>query len=146
MPMTKFGFPPALITALRLMLGAFFIMSGLEKLLDLKFFGLIIAEYQILPSFLIPSIALLVSLCELVCGTMLLINLFARFSSTVMLCMMVIFIAAMINNIMRGLNHDCGCFKLLSQWYSLKEEIGIVPIIRDILLFILLLKIRDVVE
>ena len=104
MPMTKFGFPPALITALRLMLGAFFIMSGLEKLLDLKFFGLIIAEYQILPSFLIPSIALLVSLCELL------------------------------------------CFKLLSQWYSLKEEIGIVPIIRDILLFILLLKIRDVVE
>jgi uncharacterized membrane protein YphA (DoxX/SURF4 family) len=134
-------FPSALITALRLVLGAFFIMSGYEKLLDLKFFGLIIAEYQILPSFLIPAISLLFSLCELLCGTMLFIDLFSRFSSSVMLCMMVIFIAAMINNVMRGLEHDCGCVKFLSQWYGLKEEIGIVPIVRDILFSILLLPI-----
>ena len=139
--MAKNVFPSALITALRLVLGAFFIMSGYEKLLDLKFFGLIIAEYQILPSFLIPAISLLFSLCELLCGTMLFIDLFSRFSSSVMLCMMVIFIAAMINNVMRGLEHDCGCVKFLSQWYGLKEEIGIVPIVRDILFSILLLPI-----
>ena len=139
--MTRIGFQSALITTLRLLLGAFFIMSGFEKLLDLKFFGLIIAEYQIVPSFLIPAVALLFSLCELLCGTMLLINLFSRFSSSVMLCMMVIFIAAMINIVMRGLEHDCGCLKFLSQWYGLKEEIGIVPIVRDILFFILLLPI-----
>jgi len=139
--MTRIGFPSALITALRMMLGAFFIMSGYEKLLDLKFFGLIIAEYQILPSFLIPAIALFFTLCELLCGIMLLIDLFSRFSSSVMLCMMVVFIGAMINNVMRGLDHDCGCIKFLSQWYGLKEEIGIVPIARDILFFILLLPI-----
>ena len=139
--MTRIGFSSVLITALRLMLGAFFIMSGYEKLLDLKFFSLVIAEYQILPSFLIPGIALLVSLCELLCGTMLLINLFSRFSASVILCLMVIFIASMINNVMRGLGHDCGCFEFLSRWYGLKEEIGIVPIVRDILFFILLLPI-----
>jgi putative oxidoreductase len=139
--MTKIGFPSVFITALRLMVGVFFIMSGYEKLMDLKYFGLIIAEYQILPSFLIPAIALLFSLCELLCGTMLLIDLFSRFSSSVMIGMMVIFIAAMINNVMRGLEHDCGCFQFLSQWYGLKEEIGIVPIVRDILFFILLLPI-----
>ncbi len=139
--MTRIGFSSVLITALRLMLGAFFIMSGYEKLLDLKFFSLVIAEYQILPSFLIPGIALLVSLCELLCGTMLLINLFSRFSASVILCLMVIFIASMINNVMRGLGHDCGCFEFLSRWYGLKEEIGIVPIARDILFFILLLPI-----
>ena len=50
-PMVRIGFSSALITALRLILGAFFIISGFEKLLDLKFFGLVIAEYQILPSF-----------------------------------------------------------------------------------------------
>jgi len=141
--MTKIGFPSALITALRLMLGVLFIMSGYEKLMDLKFFALIIAEYQILPTFLISAIALLFSLCELLCGTMLLIDLFSRFRSSVMLCMMVIFIAAMINNVMRGLDHDCGCFKFLSQWYGLKEEIGIVPVVRDILFFILLLPIAS---
>ena len=135
------GFPSVLITVLRVMLGALFIFSGFEKLLDLKFFSLAIAEYQILPSFIIPSVALLLSLCELLCGTMLILDIFSRFSASVMLCMMAIFIAAITNNVMRGLEHDCGCFEFLSQWYGLKEEIGIVPIIRDILFFILLLPV-----
>jgi len=139
--MATIGIPSALITALRLLLGAVFILSGGEKLLDLKFFGLVIAEYQILSSQLIPAVAILVSLCEMLCGTMLLFDLFSRISASIMLCMMVIFIAAMTNNIMRGLDHDCGCFEFLAQWYGLKEELGIGPIIRDILFFILLLPI-----
>jgi putative oxidoreductase len=139
--MATIGFPSALITALRLLLGAFFIISGGEKLLDLKYFALVIAEYQILPSLLIPAVALLVSLCELLCGTMLLLNLFSRVSSSVMLCMMAIFIAAITNNLMRGIEHDCGCMDFLAQWYGLKEEIGIVAIVRDILFFLLLLPV-----
>ncbi|NTW68311.1 MAG: DoxX family membrane protein [Chlorobiaceae bacterium] len=139
--MARIGFPSALITAPRLILGALFIMSGFEKLLDLKFFGLVIAEYQILPSLLIPAAALILSLCELLCGTMLLLDLFSRVSSSIMLCMMAIFIAAMTYNVMRGLEHECGCFEFLTQWYGLKEEIGIGPIVRDILFFILLLPI-----
>ena len=139
--MVRIGCPSALITALRLMLGALFILSGYEKLIDLKFFGLVIAEYQILPSLLIPAVALLVSLCELLCGIMLLLDLFSRISSSVMLCMMAIFIAAITNNLIRGLDHDCGCFEFLAQWYGLKEEIGIGPIVRDIMFFILLLPV-----
>ena len=139
--MAKISFPSALITALRLLLGVLFIISGGEKLLDLKFFTLVIAEYQILPSLLIPAVALFVSLCELLCGTMLLLDLFSRISASVMLGMMAIFIAAMTNNMMRGLEHDCGCFEFLAQLYGLKEEIGIGPIVRDILFFILLLPV-----
>ena len=135
------GSPSALITLLRLLLGALFIMSGGEKLLDLKYFGLVIAEYQILPSLLIPAAALLLSLCELLCGIMLLLDLFSRISSSIMLFMMAIFIAAMTNNVMRGIEHDCGCVEFLSQWFGLKEEIGIGAIVRDILFFILLLPV-----
>ncbi len=140
-PMTTISFSSALITALRLLLGAIFILSGGEKLLDLKYFALVIAEYQILPSLFIPAVALLVSLCELLCGTMLLVDLFSQISASVMLSLMAIFIAAMTNNVIRGLEHDCGCFEFLAQWYGLKEEIGIGPIVRDILFFILLLPI-----
>jgi putative oxidoreductase len=141
MKLFRIGFPSALITALRLLLGALFMMSGGEKLLDLKYFALVIAEYQILPSLLIPAVALFVSLCELLCGAMLLLDLFSRISSSIMLCMMAIFIASITNNLMRGLEHDCGCMEFLSQWYGLKEEIGIGPIVRDILFFILLLPV-----
>ena len=139
--MQRIGFSSALITALRLLLGAVFILSGGEKLLDLKYFALVIAEYQILPSLVIPAVALLVSLCELLCGTMLLFDLFSQISASILLGMMVIFIAAMTNNVIRGLDHDCGCFEFLAQWYGLKEEIGIGPIVRDILFFILLLPV-----
>ncbi|NTV97776.1 MAG: DoxX family membrane protein [Chlorobiaceae bacterium] len=126
---------------LRLLLGALFILSGAEKLLDLKYFGLVIAEYQLLPEFLIPAIALAVAITELACGIMLLLDLFSRVASSVMLCMLAIFTAAMTNNAIRGLDHDCGCFEFLSQWYGLKEEIGIGPIVRDILFFIILLPV-----
>jgi uncharacterized membrane protein YphA (DoxX/SURF4 family) len=139
--MGRFGFPPALITGLRILLGAVFILSGVEKLLDLTYFELVIAEYQLIPHFLIPAIALGVSITELLCGIMLLVDLFSRTTSSLMLCMLALFTAAMTNNAMRGLDHDCGCFEFLSQWYGLKEEIGIVPIVRDILFFILLLPV-----
>jgi uncharacterized membrane protein YphA (DoxX/SURF4 family) len=139
--MPRIGFPSALIAAFRLLLGILFVVSGGEKLLDLKFFALVITEYQILPSLLIPAVALFVSLCEVLCGTMLLLDLFSQFSSSVMLCMMMIFIAAMTNSVMRGLEHECGCFEFLAQWNVMKEEIGIGPIIRDILFFIMLLPI-----
>ncbi len=131
--MPRIGFPSALITALRLLLGALFILSGFEKLLDLKYFALVIAEYQILPSLLIPAAALFFSLCELLCGIMLLLDLYSRVSSSIMLGMMAIFIAAITNNVIRGIEHDCGCFEFLAQWYGLKEDIGIVSIVRDIL-------------
>jgi putative oxidoreductase len=139
--MPRIGFQSALITTLRLLLGALFIMSGGEKLLDLKYFGLVIAEYQILPSLLIPAAALFFSLCELVCGTMLLIDLYSRVSSSIMLIMMVIFIVAITNNVIRGIDHDCGCMEFLSQWYGMQEEVGIGAIVRDIVFFILLLPI-----
>jgi len=139
--MAKIDFSSALITTLRLLLGGLFIISGGEKLLDLKFFALVIAEYQILPSLLIPAVALFVSLCELLCGAMLLFDLFSRISASVMLGLMAIFIAAITNNLIRGLEHDCGCIEFLAQWYGLKEEIGIGPIIRDMLFFIFLLPI-----
>ncbi|NTW56668.1 MAG: DoxX family membrane protein [Chlorobiaceae bacterium] len=135
------SFPPILITALRLLLGALFVLSGAEKLLDLKYFGLIIAEYQLLPHSFIHAAALSVSLFELLFGLMLLVDFYSRTASAALLCMMAIFTAAMVNNELRGLDHDCGCFEFLTQWYGLKEEIGLGPIIRDILFFILLLPV-----
>ncbi len=135
------SFPPILIAALRLLLGAVFVFSGTEKLMDLKYFGLIIAEYQLLPHFLIPVAALSASICELLFGLMLLLDFYSRTASAALLCMMAIFTAAMVNNELRGLDHECGCFELFSQWYGLKEEIGLGPIIRDILFFMLLLPV-----
>lgn len=140
-PMPGIRFQSALITTLRLLLGALFILSGGEKLLDLNYFALVIAEYQILPALLIPAAALFFSLCELLCGLMLLLDLYSRISSSIMLCMMTIFIAAITNNVVRGLEHDCGCMEFLTQWYGMQEEIGIVSIVRDIVFFILLLPI-----
>ncbi len=131
--------PKLAITAIRLLMGALFVVSGIEKLIDLKYFGLVIAEYQLLPHGLIPAVALLVSLVELLCGAMLLSGILIRTNARLLSLLLIVFLFGMTNNLIRGLDHDCGCFDLLLQSFGLREEIGIASILRDLLFIALLL-------
>jgi uncharacterized membrane protein YphA (DoxX/SURF4 family) len=131
--------PQPAITAIRLLMGAFFAVSGIGKLVDLKYFGLVIAEYQLIPHGLIPAVALLVSLAELLCGTMLLSGILIRTNARLLIILLFAFVFGIANNIIRGLDHDCGCFELLTQWFGLREEIGIASVVRDLLFIALLL-------
>lgn len=131
--------PKLAITAIRLLMGALFAASGIEKLIDLKYFGLLIAEYQLLPHGLIPAVALLVSLAELLCGFMLLAGIQIRTNSRLLIILLIAFLFGMANNLVRGLEHDCGCFDLLIQWVGLREELGVASILRDLLFIALLL-------
>ncbi|NTU58640.1 MAG: DoxX family membrane protein [Chlorobiaceae bacterium] len=127
------------ITAIRLLMGAVFAASGIEKLVDLKYFGLVIAEYQLIPHGLIPALALLVSLAELICGVMLLFGILTRASSRLLQALLIAFVFGMANNFIRGLDHECGCFDLVTQWFGIREEIGIASIMRDLVFIALLL-------
>jgi len=131
--------PTPAITAIRLLIGTVFAASGIEKLVDLKYFGLVIAEYQLIPHGLIPSVALLVALVELLCGAMLLSGILIRTNARILIILLFAFIFGMANNIIRGLDHDCGCLELLSQWFGFREEIGFASIVRDLLFIALLL-------
>ena len=134
------SFPKPAITAIRLLMGAVFAASGIEKLVDLKYFGLVIAEYQLIPHGLIPAVALLVSLAELLCGAMLLAGILIRTNARILIILLFAFVLGMANNVIRGLvDHDCGCFELLTQLFGLREEIGIASIVRDLLFIALLL-------
>ncbi|TLU82954.1 MAG: DoxX family protein [Chlorobium sp.] len=137
--LTGLHIPSPVLTTLRIVMGMIFIASGFEKIIDLKFFELIIAEYQIVPPALIPAAALSLSLIELLCGIMLVMNLFSRSNAFVLSIITALFIAGMVNNLTRDIEHECGCFEFLGQWFGLKEEIGIGAIIRDLVFFMLLL-------
>ncbi|NTW51663.1 MAG: DoxX family membrane protein [Chlorobiaceae bacterium] len=131
--------PKPAITAIRLLMGALFAASGIEKLIDLKYFGLVIAEYQLLPHGLIPAVALLVSLVEVLCGVMLLSGIMIRTSARILIILLIAFLFGLGNNFIRGLEHECGCFELLGQLVGLREEIGIASIVRDLIFIVLLL-------
>jgi uncharacterized membrane protein YphA (DoxX/SURF4 family) len=131
--------PKPVLTVLRLLMGAVFVASGIEKLVDLKYFGLVIAEYQLIPHELIPAVALLVSLVELLCGAMLISGILTRANARLLIVLLITFVFGIANNVIRGLDHDCGCLELLTQWFGLKEEIGIASIVRDLVFIALLL-------
>lgn len=100
-----------LVLITRLIMGAIFLYAAWDKFLNPREFAITIAAYKILPWQLINISAVLLPSLELVIGLALIIGLFPRGSAFIMLVLMLIFMAAFVIAIAKGVNlQDCGCF------------------------------------
>ena len=118
-------------TLLRLGLGAMFIYSAWGKLQDPRIFQTMVANYRLLPACMTAIFSVTVPMAELLVGAMFLFTKWTReaaFATTVMLLM---FLVALVQAQVRGLDISCGCFG------DSKEETNTVlhALVRDILLF-----------
>ena len=129
------------VTVLRVMVGALFILAAYPKIINPVHFSAVIAEYQLLPESFVPFVAILLPWLELLCGAMLILNIYARSNALILMVMLIIFTAGVTHNMLRGIIHDCGCFEFLSGWFGMQEEISFSTIVRDILLMLLVLPI-----
>ncbi|MCW8815577.1 MAG: DoxX family membrane protein [Chlorobium sp.] len=125
---------PLTITVLRFIVGILFILAGYSKIINPAHFSAVIAEYRILPQSLVPVTAVVLPWLELLCGTMLLLNVFARSNALILMVVLAIFIAGISNNILRGIIHDCGCFEFLDSLLGFQEEISLSTILRDLVI------------
>ncbi len=114
----------------RLLTGAIFLYAGLAKLSDLSGFARDIANYLILPSFLVNLTAIILPWLEIFCGLFLIFGIFVPAAGTILLCLLIFFTAATASVIVRGLDLSCGCF-------GTGEPVGWFTILRD-MIFILL--------
>jgi uncharacterized membrane protein YphA (DoxX/SURF4 family) len=103
---------PRWLWALRILLGATFIAAGASKVLSPKDFSYIIANYQILPFYLVKPAALFLPWLELTAGFCLFMGCFRRGSLMIIDILMIIFILAILTVIVRGIDVACGCFSL----------------------------------
>lgn len=129
------------VTVLRFIVGALFILASYPKIINPVHFSAVIAEYQLLPESLVPFVAIILPWLELLCGAMLILNVYAQSNALILMITLIIFTVGITNNILRGIIHDCGCFEFLSGWFGMQEEISLSTIVRDLFFMVLVFPI-----
>jgi uncharacterized membrane protein YphA (DoxX/SURF4 family) len=119
---------------LQLVLGGIFVYASIGKILQPHDFMTAIRNYRILPEFLISITAYVLPWMELLFGSLLILNIYPRFSATILSLMLLVFICAISSALIRGINIECGCFlqKMMNNGHTPPAN-GFLLIIRDIL-------------
>ncbi|MBL6689668.1 MAG: hypothetical protein ISP91_04685 [Pseudomonadales bacterium] len=117
--------------ALYTLLGSFallFAMSALEKYQDVVAFRQQVADYRVLPEFLVPVEAITVVAAEVIAATLLITQAYL-WGVMLGLAMLLLYAAGILANLLRGRTHiDCGCLG------SRGEGISYFHVLRNILL------------
>ncbi len=120
---------PWLILAMRLYIGAVFLVACIHKIADPGAFAVDVATYDILPLWLVNLTAITLPWIELAAGLMLVLGFRARAGAVLTSGMMLVFIAAISVALARGLHMSCGCFA--SQGAE-SDPISILTVFRDL--------------
>lgn len=125
-------------TASQILLGAIFLYAGLSKILNVDMFADVIKNYKMLPGSLVGIAAIVLPLLEIICGALLILNVFPRLMAAILVGFLIVFILAIFINIVRGININCGCFnKFLTESKNEASLINMkMAIFRDILYLI----------
>ncbi len=115
---------------LRVALGAVFLVAALSKVPDLRQFAEEVANYQILPPHVVPYAALLFPGVELALGLALIAGVYARAAAVLASAMLVGFIAALSQALVRGINLKCGCFggADLATWGTVARDVVLLAL------------------
>ncbi len=96
---------------IRLAVGLTFIYASYYKLLDPGAFARSIWYYHLVPGEMLNLMALVLPMLELLCGLALIVGVWYRGSLLLIALMTVMFVAALLSAVARGIDIDCGCFK-----------------------------------
>ena len=123
------------LIAIRIFLGAVFIYASVDKILHPAPFALAIYNYQILPNELISLTAIALPWLELLLGIGLILGIWLPGCVFLINLLLLIFISALVFNIIRGLDIRCGCFSASN--IDLEDGIMAWYVIRDMIFFLL---------
>jgi uncharacterized membrane protein YphA (DoxX/SURF4 family) len=120
---------PMLRTVLRVGLGLMFLAAAWPKFMDPKSFASLVAQYQFLPAFLVNPFTLWLAAFEIVVGIGILITLWEKEFGAMVGILMVMFIVALAQALVRDLGIACGCFDIEGAqdageaWFSLIRDV-----------------------
>ena len=128
---------PWLVLTIEVVLGVIFIAAALPKIADPPAFAHMIYNYRMLPGGVVNLLALWLPWVELFAGLALVLGVFRRAAASIVVLMLVLFIAAIGFNLLRGHAVDCGCFDvraagkspeqlLRDMWWVLARDIGML--------------------
>jgi uncharacterized membrane protein YphA (DoxX/SURF4 family) len=120
----------AVLALCRVIVGALFIWAATTKIPDLHGFGEEIANYRIVPTALVPLLAVALPGIELLAGALLILGLWSRAAAGIISAMLVVFIVALSQALLRGINLQCGCFGGADEatWFTVIRDVArLVP-------------------
>jgi len=99
------------IFTLRIVIGSTFIISGFTKMFQMTTFISTVYKFNVLPQVLVIPFASLLPPIELVLGIALALGYLTRFSSFMIMVILLLFVTAIIPQLLGGPPiGDCGCF------------------------------------
>jgi len=116
---------------LRLVLGGLFIYASYDKIINPAEFAKAVKNYDMLPIALVNIPAIILPYLEFFTGLFLVIGIWKRGSSALIIIMLLFFLIGLTQAYARGLDINCGCFSLENS--SSTSDI-LVRIIEDILM------------
>lgn len=116
--------------AARLIMAGIFIYASIDKIAHPAAFAKDIYNYQILPDFLTNLAALVLPWLELLLGLCLLAGVWMPGAVLSVNGLLLVFLAALLFNLARGLDVNCGCFSagsdpptISTNWYLLRDAL-----------------------
>jgi len=119
------------LLVIRILLGVVFVYAAISKASDPEGFARAIANYKLLPIFLINILAIILPWIELCAGILLIFGVSVKENSMVLGGLLVVFVIAILISLARGLNIDCGCFGTVGG-----TKVGIQKVLENIGLLI----------
>jgi uncharacterized membrane protein YphA (DoxX/SURF4 family) len=127
-----------LALAARLAIGLIFLLAGVSKLAAPGTFSATLLAYNLLPVDLLHPVSLILPWIEVVVGLYLLAGMFTRATAWTAIVMLVVFMLAIGQAVLRGLSlEDCGCFGSITsavpalQYVLGGSSLGPADIVRD---------------
>ena len=119
-----------LVLVSRLLVGAIFMWAAIPKLMDPQAFAESIANYHLLPTTMVPWVAVITPILEFITALGLILGVVPRASALTIAGMLVVFSIAIAQAITRGIDIDCGCFGSTVQsevsWLSLVRNAALL--------------------
>lgn len=133
---TRYG--ELFVRIIQIGLGLLFIYASLDKIWNPGLFAKSIANYRILPLFLLHISAIVLPWLELICGIALIVNKYQRAAYTIIGGLLIVFILAILSAMARGLDFNCGCFSVDAE----ASNLGLRKVIQNVGLFLSILLIE----
>ena len=96
----------------RIVLGVVLIYASIDKIIHPDAFAKLIGNYNVLPFGLENVVAIILPTLELIVGCCLILGIMLDGSSIITAGMMIVFIFALSQAMIRGIDVSCGCFNV----------------------------------
>jgi len=113
-----------LLALTRIVLGALFAWAALTKVPNMELFAEETANYRLLPASLVSLFAVCLAGVEILSGALMVVGVAVRASAAVVSLMLVAFIVALSQALLRGIDLRCGCFggAELASWGTVARD------------------------